>query len=122
MSAALSNWPWSTGRWSCVAASGRLSVKASAAPTGHCLLSGPAADHGVAFSRGTDVVTVVTRWPLALEEEGGWRSTSLSLPPGQWADVLSGRHHRGDVLVRELLVAVPVALLEKIREPRGRRG
>jgi (1->4)-alpha-D-glucan 1-alpha-D-glucosylmutase len=85
-------------------------------------LSGPAADHGVAFSRGTDVVTVVTRWPLALEEEGGWRSTSLSLPPGQWADVLSGRHHRGDVLVRELLATVPVALLEKIREPRGRRG
>ena len=85
-------------------------------------LSGPAADHGVAFSRGTDVVTVVTRWPLALEEEGGWRSTSLSLPPGQWADVLSGRHHRGDVLVRELLATVPVALLKKIREPRGRRG
>jgi (1->4)-alpha-D-glucan 1-alpha-D-glucosylmutase len=85
-------------------------------------LSGPAADHGVAFSRGTDVVTVVTRWPLALEEEGGWRSTSLSLPPGQWADVFSGRHYRGDVPVRELLATVPVALLEKIREPTGRRG
>jgi (1->4)-alpha-D-glucan 1-alpha-D-glucosylmutase len=85
-------------------------------------MSGPACEHGVAFRRGTDVVTVVTRWPLTLEEEGGWRSTSLSLPPGHWADVLSGRRHRGDVLVRDLLAAVPVALLEKIREPTGRRG
>ncbi len=85
-------------------------------------LSGPAADHGVAFSRGADVVTVVTRWPLALEEKGGWRNTSLSLPPGQWADVLSGRHYGGEVLVKDLLAAVPVALLEKLRGPAGRRG
>ena len=97
-------------------------MKASAGAYGPLPLSGPAADHGVAFSRGTDVVTVVTRWPLALEEEGGWRSTSLACPPGSGPTSFRAGHHRGDVLVRELLAAVPVALLEKIREPRGRRG
>jgi (1->4)-alpha-D-glucan 1-alpha-D-glucosylmutase len=86
------------------------------------LLSGPAADHGVAFSRGGDVVTTVTRWPLALDAEGGWRNTSLALPPGNWADVLSGRRHEGDVLVKDVMAALPVALLEKVRGPSTRRG
>jgi (1->4)-alpha-D-glucan 1-alpha-D-glucosylmutase len=86
------------------------------------LLSGPAAHHGVAFSRGGDVVTTVTRWPLALDAEGGWRNTSLALPPGHWADVLSGRRHEGDVLVKDVMVALPVALLEKVRGPSTRRG
>jgi (1->4)-alpha-D-glucan 1-alpha-D-glucosylmutase len=76
----------------------------------------------VAFSRGGDVVTVVTRWPLALEEEGGWRNSSLSLPAGHWADVLSGRRYQGDVLVKDVLAALPVALLERVRDLRGRNG
>jgi (1->4)-alpha-D-glucan 1-alpha-D-glucosylmutase len=86
------------------------------------LASGLAADHAVAFSRGADVVAVVTRWPLALEQEGGWRNTSLALPAGQWADVLSGRQHHGDVLVKDLLIALPVALLEKVGGSPGRSG
>ena len=89
---------------------------------GPLLFSGPAAEHGVAFSRGGDVVSLVTRWPLALEEEGGWRNTSLGLPPGHWADVLSGRRYQGDVLVKDLLKALPVALLEKVGDLRGRNG
>jgi (1->4)-alpha-D-glucan 1-alpha-D-glucosylmutase len=76
---------------------------------------GPAAEHAVAFGRGADVVTVVTRWPLALQSEGGWRATSLALPPGHWADVLSGRPCQGDVLMKDLLGPLPVALLEKVR-------
>ena len=84
--------------------------------------SGAAAEHGVAFSRGGDVVTAVTRWPLALDRAGGWRNTSLALPPGQWADVLSGRRHEGDVLVKEVMAALPVALLERVRGSSTRRG
>ena len=86
---------------------------------GPLLLSGPAAEHGVAFSRGGDVVTVVTRWPLALEQEGGWRDSSLALPAGHWADALSGAPHHGHVLVKDLRRGLPVALLERVR---GRAG
>lgn len=89
---------------------------------GPLLARGPAADHVVAFSRGADVVTVVARWPLALDQEGGWRTTSLALPPGPWVDVLSGRACQGDVLVRDLLGTLPVALLEKVRSSRARSG
>jgi (1->4)-alpha-D-glucan 1-alpha-D-glucosylmutase len=77
--------------------------------------SGPASEHMVAFSRGGNVVTVVTRWPLALEQAGGWGRTSLTLPKGGWADVLSGGRWRGRVLLHELLSGLPVALLEKVR-------
>ena len=89
---------------------------------GPVFASGPAADHVVAFSRGADVVTVAARWPLALEQAGGWRTTSLALPPGQWVDVLSGRACQGDVLVRDLLRALPVALLERVRSSPARNG
>jgi (1->4)-alpha-D-glucan 1-alpha-D-glucosylmutase len=77
---------------------------------------GPAADHVVAFSRGVDVVTVVTRWPLALQEAGGWRSTLLALPDGYWADVLSGRTWNGEVALGKLLARLPVALLERVED------
>jgi (1->4)-alpha-D-glucan 1-alpha-D-glucosylmutase len=84
--------------------------------------SGPAADHGVAFSRGADVVTVVTRWPLALEQQGGWLKTSLALPTGHWVDVLSGRGYQGDVRLKDLLGGLPVALLEKAGQRPARNG
>ena len=69
----------------------------------------------MAFSRGGNVVTVVTRWPLALEHAGGWGRTSLTLPKGEWADVLSGRRWQGSALLGEVLSELPVALLEKVR-------
>ncbi|HXW82432.1 MAG TPA: malto-oligosyltrehalose synthase [Acidimicrobiales bacterium] len=77
--------------------------------------TGTASEHVVAFSRGGNVITVVTRWPLALEQAGGWGRTSVALPRGQWADVLSGGRWQGGVLVNELLSGLPVALLEKVR-------
>ena len=49
---------------------------------------GPAADHVLAFDRG-GAVTVVTRLPLGLAENGGWGETVLALPEGRWVDVLS---------------------------------
>ena len=83
---------------------------------------GPAAAHAVAFRRGADVVTVVTRWPLSLQGQGGWRGTSLLLPRGRWVDVLSGGEFEGEVAMKDLLSALPVALLEKLSGPTGRKG
>jgi (1->4)-alpha-D-glucan 1-alpha-D-glucosylmutase len=66
----------------------------------------------LAFDRG-GAVTVATRLPVGLAEHG-WGDTVLSLPPGQWADLLTGREYAGEARVHELLAALPVSLL--IRE------
>jgi (1->4)-alpha-D-glucan 1-alpha-D-glucosylmutase len=79
---------------------------------------GTASDHLVAFSRGTNVITLVTRRPLLLERAGGWGRTSLALPAGEWLDVLAGRRRQGTVPVGELLSGLPVALLERSRHKR----
>ncbi|MEY9212313.1 malto-oligosyltrehalose synthase [Thermobifida halotolerans] len=56
---------------------------------------GPAADHCLAFARGSarDVVAVATRLPVGLRRAGGWRETALPLPwgRGDWVDVLTDR-------------------------------
>jgi (1->4)-alpha-D-glucan 1-alpha-D-glucosylmutase len=77
--------------------------------------TGPAAAHAVAFSRGVSVVTVVTRWPLALTEAGGWRGTTLALPEGRWHDVFCGGSWERDVALAKMLGGLPVALLEKVK-------
>jgi (1->4)-alpha-D-glucan 1-alpha-D-glucosylmutase len=69
---------------------------------------GPAADHAVAFDRG-GAITVATRLPVGLERAGGWRDTYVDLPPS--VDVLTGRPHRGEVSLGQLLGRLPVALL-----------
>jgi (1->4)-alpha-D-glucan 1-alpha-D-glucosylmutase len=73
---------------------------------------GPAADHLIAFERGPGAITLATRLPVALGRAGGWHDTLLTLPPGDWTDVLTGtRMSGGDVLVADLLAQYPVALL-----------
>ncbi|MEV7598615.1 malto-oligosyltrehalose synthase [Kitasatospora sp. NPDC089797] len=74
-----------------------------------------APDHLLAFARGEDVVTVVTRLPYGLARAGGWRDAVLELPPGgPWTDRLSLRGFpAGTVPVAELLAAAPVALLRR---------
>ncbi|MFL6061507.1 MAG: malto-oligosyltrehalose synthase [Marmoricola sp.] len=74
---------------------------------------GAAVDHVVAFDRG-GAITVATRLPVALEAGGGWRDTTLDLPPGTYRDVLTGRRATADV--GDLLAELPVALL--VREDR----
>ncbi len=83
--------------------------------------TGPAADHLLAFDRG-GAVTVVTRLPVGLEREGGWRDTALPLPAGAWVDLLTGRAASGEVRVADLLADYPVALLARreVVEPGGR--
>ncbi|MDH6704090.1 (1-_4)-alpha-D-glucan 1-alpha-D-glucosylmutase [Kitasatospora sp. MAA19] len=76
---------------------------------------GGGADHLLAFARGADVVTAVTRLPYGLERAGGWRDTVLELPGGgPWTDRLTLRTHpAGAVPVTELLADHPVALLTR---------
>lgn len=78
---------------------------------------GPAAAHCVAFARSGEVITAVTRLSLRLAETGGWRDTTLALPPGRWADALApdtNREFTGHARVEDLLGRLPVTLLERV--------
>nr|WP_187278958.1 malto-oligosyltrehalose synthase [Streptomyces lavendulae] len=76
---------------------------------------GPAADHCTAFARSGEVITAVTRLSLRLAESGGWRDTTLPLPPGRWADALDPeREFTGRVPLTDLFAPRPVALLERV--------
>ncbi|KUI34044.1 maltooligosyl trehalose synthase [Mycobacterium sp. IS-1590] len=77
------------------------------------LADGSAAQHLLAFLRGEDVLTAVTRHSVRLSETG-WGETALVLPPGTWADRIGGRRHNGRVLVAELFTELPVVLLERV--------
>ncbi|MEO6088858.1 MAG: malto-oligosyltrehalose synthase [Umezawaea sp.] len=70
---------------------------------------GVAADHVLAYHRSPDLAVVATRLPLGLAAAGGWRDTVLPLPPGDWADVLTGKPVGSSVA--DLLDHYPVALL-----------
>jgi (1->4)-alpha-D-glucan 1-alpha-D-glucosylmutase len=74
--------------------------------------AGEAAGHVLAFDRG-GAVTVATRLPVGLAARG-WGDTTICLPGGTWADLLTGREYAGDAATSELLADYPVALL--IRE------
>ncbi|MFJ2114908.1 malto-oligosyltrehalose synthase [Streptomyces sp. NPDC087850] len=73
--------------------------------------TGPAAAHCLAFVRTGRAITVVTRLAHGLERAGGWRSTALTLPPGRWRELLTGRELAGTAPLAELLDGFPVALL-----------
>jgi (1->4)-alpha-D-glucan 1-alpha-D-glucosylmutase len=69
---------------------------------------GPRADHVLAFDRG-GAITVATRLPVGLEAAGGWGETELSLPGGNWHDVITDRP--ASPKLADLLSELPVALL-----------
>jgi (1->4)-alpha-D-glucan 1-alpha-D-glucosylmutase len=77
------------------------------------LADGSAAGHLVAFGRGENVLTAVTRHSVRLSESG-WANTSLRLPEGKWVDRIGGATHEGRVLAAELFATLPVALLERV--------
>lgn len=76
------------------------------------LPEGPAAAHLVAFTRGDEVLTAVTRHSVELGETG-WTTTTLMLPPGTWVDRIGGGRFGGRAAVSDLFADLPVALLER---------
>jgi (1->4)-alpha-D-glucan 1-alpha-D-glucosylmutase len=76
------------------------------------LPGGPAAQHLVAFMRGDDVLTAVTRHTVKLSETG-WGDTAVTLPDGVWIDRIGAGRFSGSVLAVELFANMPVALLER---------
>jgi (1->4)-alpha-D-glucan 1-alpha-D-glucosylmutase len=74
---------------------------------------GERAAHVVAFVRGGEVLTAVPR--LVMGMGGDWADTTLTLPPGRWADGLGGGglEFEGTVAAAELLAPFPVAVLER---------
>lgn len=75
----------------------------------------PEGSHGqrvLAFQRGRNVVTVATRWWMKHGSEFG--TTSLSLPPGEWTNVLTKRGRLRDTVdVATILGPFPAAVLER---------
>jgi (1->4)-alpha-D-glucan 1-alpha-D-glucosylmutase len=79
------------------------------------LVSGAKAEHAVAFMRGDRVATVVPRWPIKLGDS--WAGTTISLPQGKWANLLTGDViDGGPIRIQALLRRFPVALLIKNSE------
>ncbi|WP_257202155.1 malto-oligosyltrehalose synthase [Corynebacterium cystitidis] len=85
---------------------------------------GPAESHLVGTARGDgdtsgaaglSVIALAVRRPLLLEQNGGWRGTTVTLPEGQWRDRLTGRTYSGTVPVSEVLELLPTALLVSSR-------
>ena len=81
---------------------------------------GAADAHVVAFARGAHLAVVVPRLPLRLARDGGWRRTTVTLPPGDWVHLLAGGSWSGAVPVADLLDPFGVALLE--RQASGPQG
>jgi (1->4)-alpha-D-glucan 1-alpha-D-glucosylmutase len=76
-------------------------------------------EHALAFARGGQVITVVTRLTAALERSGGWGDATITLPAGEWRDVLTGNPHAGgEVSLARLLDRLPVCLLAPERKDR----
>ena len=72
-------------------------------------VTGPQADHVVAFARGGGLAVVVPRLVARL---GDWAETAVTLPGGSWADVLTGEPVAGRAAsVSALLGRFPVAVL-----------
>jgi (1->4)-alpha-D-glucan 1-alpha-D-glucosylmutase len=73
-------------------------------------LAGPHASHAVAFARTGGVAVVVPRLTGRLAE--GWAGTTVTLPAGDWIDVLTDEKVKGgDHRVEHLFRRFPVAVL-----------
>jgi (1->4)-alpha-D-glucan 1-alpha-D-glucosylmutase len=74
-------------------------------------VSGPKADHLIAYARGEDLIALTPRLILGL---GEWGDTSVDLPAGEWTNAFTGaRIEGGRLAVHDLLAGFPVALLSR---------
>jgi len=73
---------------------------------------GPHAAHVFGFDRG-GAMTIVTRLPVRLANDGGWSaSDTVAVPDGRWLDALTGSAFAGPtIVVADLFASLPVALL-----------
>lgn len=81
---------------------------------------GEAREHLLGLARGEmlssppselGVIALATRFPLALEDRGGWGDTTVQLPQGAWTDRFTGRTFEGTVPLADVLDKLPAALL-----------
>jgi (1->4)-alpha-D-glucan 1-alpha-D-glucosylmutase len=70
------------------------------------------ADHLIGFCRGP-LITLATRLPARLSSRGGWGSSEITLPDGDWVDRLTGRTYSSTVRLESVLADYPVALLSR---------
>jgi (1->4)-alpha-D-glucan 1-alpha-D-glucosylmutase len=74
------------------------------------LVEGSKQEHLIAFCRAGSVAVLAPRWNLRLR--GGFGSTTVELPSGNWTDILSGGVvNGGKIRAQDLLQRFPVALL-----------
>ncbi|WP_417218386.1 malto-oligosyltrehalose synthase [Arthrobacter sp.] len=75
-------------------------------------VTGAAAGHLFAFDRG-GAIAALTRLPVRLAAEGGWRDTGLQLAAGTYRDEITGRIHTSDgqLPAAEVFADYPGALL-----------
>ena len=83
------------------------------------MAEGPAAEHLVAFDRGTasdggGAITLATRLPRKLERNGGWEETFIRLGSAVRDELTGNSYAPGEVPVARLLQRYPVALLVPI--------
>jgi len=80
--------------------------------------TGAAAEHLLAFSRGTDAfsgaLTLATRLPAGLQAGGGWRDTAVVLSTAMRDELTGASYGPGQVSVAEVLGTYPVALLAPV--------
>jgi (1->4)-alpha-D-glucan 1-alpha-D-glucosylmutase len=77
----------------------------------------PAAAQGFGADQAT-VIAVATRLPVARARYGGWGEHTVTLPPGDWTDLLTGRQVPGSSCrLADLLSDLPVALLTRTLGP-----
>jgi (1->4)-alpha-D-glucan 1-alpha-D-glucosylmutase len=63
----------------------------------------------VAFSRGTETITIIPRFLLKLNND--WQDTVLELPAGSWRNEFTGEISSGEIRMSNLFQKFPVALL-----------
>ncbi|WP_442545094.1 malto-oligosyltrehalose synthase [Arthrobacter sp. KN11-1C] len=83
------------------------------------MAEGPAAEHLIAFDRGTaadggGAITLATRLPRKLERNGGWQETFIRLGSAVQDELTGNSYAPGEVHVARLLQRYPVALLVPI--------
>jgi (1->4)-alpha-D-glucan 1-alpha-D-glucosylmutase len=77
-------------------------------------VEGPKRLHLIAFLRGESVAALAPRWNIKLG--GGFGSTTVALPAGNWTNVFTGdRVKGGSRRVQQLFQKFPVALLVRDR-------